>query len=83
MGNLVGMPVIVGPAGFTNISDPPCSNCLRKTAMTTGIYAPPHQVHIALALAMAYQSVTDHHKKRPPIDDLGPNDPISIPPKVA
>ncbi|KAM1097622.1 hypothetical protein ACFX15_014509 [Malus domestica] len=83
MGNLVGMPVIVGPAGFTNIYDPPCSNCLRKTAMTTGIYAPPHQDHIALALAMAYQSVPDHHKKRHPIDDLGPNDSISIPPKVA
>lgn len=31
----------------------------------------------ALALAMAYQSVTNHHKQRPPIDDLGPNDSIS------
>uniref|UniRef100_A0A0E0J2L6 Amidase domain-containing protein n=1 Tax=Oryza nivara TaxID=4536 RepID=A0A0E0J2L6_ORYNI len=30
----------------------------------------------ALALAMAYQSVTDHHKQRPAIDDLGPGDDI-------
>ena len=30
----------------------------------------------ALALAMAYQSVTNHHKQRPPIDLLGPNDNI-------
>jgi hypothetical protein len=30
----------------------------------------------ALALAMAYQSVTDHNGQRPPIDDLGPNDEI-------
>ncbi|KAB2608797.1 glutamyl-tRNA(Gln) amidotransferase subunit A [Pyrus ussuriensis x Pyrus communis] len=64
MGNLVGMPVIVVPTGFTNISDPPCSNCLRKIAMTTGIYLPLIRItSCALALAMAYQSVTDHHKK--------------------
>ena len=36
----------------------------------------------ALALAMAYQSVTDHHKQRPPINNLGPNDPIPNPPTV-
>ena len=29
---------------------------------------------VPTALAMAYQSVTKHHKQRPPIDDLGPND---------
>ncbi|CAN6585696.1 unnamed protein product [Malus baccata var. baccata] len=52
----------------------------RRTASTMVPYLPPFY---ALALAMVYQSVTDHHKKRPLIDDLGPNDPISIPPKVA
>ena len=36
----------------------------------------------ALALAMAYQSVTDHHKQRPPINNLGPNDSIPNPPTV-
>lgn len=36
----------------------------------------------ALALAIAYQSVTDHHKQRPPIDNLGPNDIIPDPPTV-
>ncbi|KAE9467648.1 hypothetical protein C3L33_00434, partial [Rhododendron williamsianum] len=77
MGNLVGMPVIVVPTGFKNIS-----NTRRRTTITTGIYALPEHDHIALALAMAYQSVTDHHKQRPPIDDLGPNDSILDPPTV-
>ena len=36
----------------------------------------------ALALAMAYQSVTDHHKQRPPINNLGPNDSIPSPPTL-
>ncbi|KAK2974138.1 hypothetical protein RJ640_021429 [Escallonia rubra] len=81
VGNLVGMPVIVVPTGFTKISDPP-SNTRRRTTITTGIYAPPDHDHIALALAMAYQSVTDHHKQRPPIDDLGPDDSIRYPPEA-
>jgi len=34
----------------------------------------------ALALAMAYQSVTYHHKQRPPIDNLGPSDIMPYPP---
>ncbi|KAA8542036.1 hypothetical protein F0562_023188 [Nyssa sinensis] len=80
VGNLVGMPVIVVPTGFTNISNPPSTNIRRRKTITTGIYAPPHHDHIALALAMAYQSVTNHHKQRPPIDDLGPNDSIQIRP---
>ncbi|XP_040985923.1 glutamyl-tRNA(Gln) amidotransferase subunit A isoform X1 [Juglans microcarpa x Juglans regia] len=82
MGNLVGMPVIVVPTGFTNISNPPHGGSRRKSTVTTGIYAPPHRDHIALALAMAYQSATDHHKQRPPIDDLSPNDSIPNPPAV-
>ncbi|PWA13721.1 hypothetical protein CTI12_AA631130 [Artemisia annua] len=36
----------------------------------------------ALALTMAYQSVTDHHKQRPPIDDLVTGDTIPNPPKA-
>ncbi|XP_048333043.1 uncharacterized protein LOC125423344 isoform X5 [Ziziphus jujuba] len=82
MGNLVGLPVIVVPTGFTNISNPPSTDCLRRAAVTTGIYAPPYQDSIVLALAMAYQSVTDHHRQRPPIDDLGLNDSIPNPPTV-
>ncbi|KAL8123162.1 uncharacterized protein LOC141717438 isoform X2 [Apium graveolens] len=81
MGNLVGLPVVVVPTGFTKIADPPSNETRRKTTVTTGIYAPPDRDHIALALAMAFQSVTDHHKQRPPIDDLGPNDSIPNPPK--
>ncbi|XP_027124550.1 uncharacterized protein [Coffea arabica] len=80
VGNLVGIPVIVVPAGFKKISDPPTADTRRRTTITTGIYAPPAHDHIALALAMAYQSVTDHHKQRPPIDDLGPNDSVPNPP---
>uniref|UniRef100_A0A2P2LKX9 Glutamyl-tRNA amidotransferase subunit A n=1 Tax=Rhizophora mucronata TaxID=61149 RepID=A0A2P2LKX9_RHIMU len=82
LGNLVGLPVVVVPTGFKNISDPPSGGTRRRTTVTTGIYARPGQDHIALALAMAYQSVTDHHKQRPPIDNLGPNDTILDPPAV-
>eukprot|EP00262_Sarcandra_glabra_P015910 TRINITY_DN5013_c0_g2_i1.p1 TRINITY_DN5013_c0_g2~~TRINITY_DN5013_c0_g2_i1.p1 ORF type:complete len:458 (-),score=81.37 TRINITY_DN5013_c0_g2_i1:29-1369(-) len=77
LGNLVGMPVIVVPTGLKNVTKPPESGTRRRTTITTGIYAAPHHDHVcmqALALAMAYQSVTNHHKQRPPIDDLGPND---------
>ncbi|OMO94775.1 Amidase [Corchorus capsularis] len=82
MGNLVGLPVIVVPTGFKMISNPPSSGTRRRTTVNTGIYAPPNHDHIALALAMAYQSPTNHHKQRPPIDDLGPNDKIPNPPTV-
>ncbi|KAH1251328.1 hypothetical protein AAZX31_05G185700 [Glycine max] len=74
LGNLVGLPVIVVPTGLKNISDPPPGGTRRRTTIPTGIYAPPNRDHIALALAMAYQEVTNHHKQRPPINDLGPND---------
>ncbi|RVW72891.1 Glutamyl-tRNA(Gln) amidotransferase subunit A [Vitis vinifera] len=61
-------------SGFTKIFSLPPDGSQRRTTITTGIYAPPNHDHVALALAMAYQSVTKHHKQRPPIDDLGPND---------
>jgi len=76
LGNLVGMPVVVVPTGLKSIEDPPKGGTKRRTTVTTGIYAPPDHDHIALALAMAYQSVTNHNNQRPPIDDLGPNDRI-------
>uniref|UniRef100_A0A0A9CUZ1 Amidase domain-containing protein n=1 Tax=Arundo donax TaxID=35708 RepID=A0A0A9CUZ1_ARUDO len=76
LGNLVGMPVAVLPTGFKSIEDPPKGGTRRRTTVTTGIYAPPDYDHIALVLAMAYQSVTNHNKQRPPINDLGPNDHI-------
>lgn len=80
VGNLVGIPVIVVPTGFKPISDAPTNYTRRRTTITTGVYAPPEHDHIALALAMAYQTVTDHHKQRPPIDNLGPDDSIPNPP---
>ncbi|XP_027922022.1 uncharacterized protein LOC114179769 isoform X2 [Vigna unguiculata] len=79
IGNLVGLPVIVVPTGLKNISHPPPGGTRRRTTITTGIYAPPNRDHIALAVAMAYQAVTNHHKQRPPINDLGPNDKIPDP----
>ncbi|XP_039125202.1 glutamyl-tRNA(Gln) amidotransferase subunit A [Dioscorea cayenensis subsp. rotundata] len=82
LGNLVGMPIVVVPTGFKSIEDPPKGGTRRRTTVTTGIYAPPDHDHIALALAMTYQSVTNHHRQRPPIDDLGPNDKVSIPSKT-
>lgn len=81
VGNLVGFPVVVVPTGFKKISDARSNDTRRRTTITTGIYAPPDHDHVALALAMAYQSVTNHHKQRPPIDDLGPNDSIPESPK--
>ncbi|XXG47200.1 hypothetical protein AAC387_Pa02g1879 [Persea americana] len=78
LGNLVGMPVVIVPTGFKNITNPPEGGSRRRTTITTGIYAPPRRDNIALALAMAYQSVTDHHRQCPPIDDLGPHDPVPI-----
>ncbi|MCL7034084.1 hypothetical protein MKW94_008179 [Papaver nudicaule] len=83
LGNLVGMPVVVVPTGFKSIKSPPSGNIRRRTTITTGIYAPPQHDHVALALAIAYQSVTDHHKQQPPIDDLGPDDSIPNHPKAS
>lgn len=82
VGNLVGMPVMIVPVGFEKIKDPPTYETRRRSTVTTGIYAPPDHDHIALALTMAYQTVTDHHKQRPPIDNLGPADTIPNPPKM-
>lgn len=82
IGNLVGMPVVVLPTGFKIIPDAPSKDTQRRTAVITGIYAPPERDHIALALAIAYQSMTDHHKQHPPIDDLGPGDLLSEPAKI-
>ncbi|KAJ3671784.1 hypothetical protein LUZ60_007863 [Juncus effusus] len=80
LGNLVGFPVVVVPTGLKPVMDPPEKGTTnRRTTVTTGIYASPDHDHIALALAMAYQFVTDHHKQRPPIDDVGPNDQIPSP----
>ncbi|KAL8464268.1 hypothetical protein ACS0TY_033968 [Phlomoides rotata] len=80
VGNLVGMPVVVIPTGFKQIADAPTNNTRRRCTITTGVYAPPEHDHIALALAIVYQSMTEYHRQRPPIDDLGPDDSIPNPP---
>lgn len=46
LGNLVGMPVIVVPTGYANISAPPPSGTRQRKTITTGIYAPPRKDHI-------------------------------------
>ena len=51
VGNLVGMPLVVVPTGFKNISHSENSNnnsttTRRRTTVTTGIYAPPERDHI-------------------------------------
>ncbi|KAJ6977922.1 hypothetical protein NC653_029732 [Populus alba x Populus x berolinensis] len=73
---------IAVPTGFKSIASPPSEGTRRRTTIATGIYARPNHEHIALALAMASQSVTDHHKQHPPIDNLGPNDGIPDPPTL-
>lgn len=50
LGNLVGLPVIVIPTGFKNISDPPPGGTLRRTTINTGIYAPPDHDHIVSSI---------------------------------
>ncbi|KAG0558086.1 hypothetical protein KC19_10G003700 [Ceratodon purpureus] len=74
-GNLAGMPVIVIPTGLKDVTDPPANGTKRRTTITSGIYAAPYQDATVLALAMAYQSVTNHHVQRPPVDRLSPDDP--------
>lgn len=73
VGNLVGMPVIVIPTGFKKIN-----GTRRRITVQTGIYAAPYQDGTVLALAMAYQSVTNHHLQRPPVDNLGPGDDLFL-----
>jgi len=46
MGNLVGMPVMVVPVGFSPIDNPPSNDIRRRRTVTTGIYAPPQHDHI-------------------------------------
>lgn len=43
VGNLVGLPVMIVPTGLKAISNPPQGGTLRRTTITTGIYAPPFQ----------------------------------------
>lgn len=74
-GNLVGMPVIVIPTGFKDVAEPPANGTERRATITTGIYAPPYHDARVLALAMAFQSETNHHLQRPPVDRLRPDDP--------
>eukprot|EP01018_Ginkgo_biloba_P017905 Gb_32412 [translate_table: standard] len=69
LGNLVGMPVIVVPTGLKNITAPPHVVTPWKTTVTTGIYGAPYHDSEVLALAMAYQEVTNHNRQRPPIDN--------------
>lgn len=46
LGNLVGLPVIVVPTGFTNTTQPHSTFSRRRRTVTTGIYAPPQHDHI-------------------------------------
>ncbi|KAG0591010.1 hypothetical protein KC19_1G142400 [Ceratodon purpureus] len=69
VGNLVGLPVIVIPTGLKEIN-----GTRRRITVQTGIYGAPYQDGKVLALAMAYQSDTNHHLQRPPVDNLGPED---------
>lgn len=46
IGNLVGMPVVVLPTGFKIVPDASSKDTRRRTAVITGIYAPPERDHI-------------------------------------
>ncbi|XP_002983983.2 uncharacterized protein LOC9644225 isoform X2 [Selaginella moellendorffii] len=72
VGNLVGMPVAIIPAGLKSIQNPPPEGTRRRTTVTAGIYARPYGDSEVLALAMAFQKVTKHHLQRPPVDNVKP-----------
>lgn len=57
MGNLVGLPVLVIPTGFKNISDPPTNSCRRRTTINAGIYAPPEHDHIVSTSNRIYEYI--------------------------
>ncbi|KAK9811888.1 hypothetical protein WJX72_011863 [[Myrmecia] bisecta] len=71
MGNLCSIPHVAIPVGQLDLPDAPTS--ARKQTISVSIYAPVYGDAVALAVAMAYQSVTDHHLQRPPIDAVEPN----------
>ena len=54
LGNLVGMPVLIIPTGFTKISSPPPDGSRRRTTITTGIYAPPNHDHVVRSVIRVY-----------------------------
>ncbi|CAM6086259.1 unnamed protein product [Calypogeia fissa] len=78
VGNLIGIPVMVVPTGLKNITNPPPKGTNRKTTINTGIYAGLYRDGEVLALAMAYQQETTHHLARPPINNVGPGDPLPV-----
>lgn len=53
MGNLVGMPVLIVPTGFTQISNLPPDGSRRRATITTGIYAPPNHDHVVRSMIRA------------------------------
>jgi len=59
IGNMTGYPEIVIPCGFT--SGPPV------LPLTIGFYAKPFDESNLFRVAHAYESVTDWHKRRPPL----------------
>jgi aspartyl-tRNA(Asn)/glutamyl-tRNA(Gln) amidotransferase subunit A len=59
IGNMTGYPEIVIPCGFT--SGPPV------LPLTIGFYAKPFDESNLFRVAHAYESVTDWHKRRPPV----------------
>ncbi|KAK9803375.1 hypothetical protein WJX72_000654 [[Myrmecia] bisecta] len=71
MGNLCSIPHVSVPIGQVDLPDAPTST--RKVPINVGIYAPVYGDSVALAVAMAYQSVTDHHLQKAPIDNVEPN----------
>lgn len=56
VGNLVGMPIIVVPTGFKQISNAPSNNSRRRSTVTTGVYAPPEHDHIVRFLLSRFNS---------------------------
>ena len=63
--NLTGHPCVCVPNAFRPLEDAPDSP--RREPDSVTFVAPLYQDHHAIALAQAYQGVTDFHRRRPPI----------------
>ena len=60
IGNMTGLPAIVIPCGFT--TEPPAR------PLTIQFYGKPFDEATLFRVSHAYESVTDWHKRRPPVD---------------
>ena len=65
--NLVGLASIAAPLALP-LALNASTNSPRRAPTSVGFFAPPHADAVALALAAAWQSASDVHLARPPVE---------------